>query len=237
MPSRAKVDAETARRVLACFDVPSDKLETLFPAGKRNFLSKLSNKIVRSPYGIVYDWRGCFDTEFLDPLCKLAPRLGVKLAYRYLDPPRDLAELDIATADGASKTVLEYDPSRDTVFIEGIKRLESATGQRLVFRLLAQDHPSDTLCVAVLPAERWEQVKQAAGPAFHDIFFVRRSEYEPTIGAPMDVVRAVLDSLEAGKKIEAIHHYKKHSGIGAFEAKAEVERIAGLRSMIESLMF
>jgi hypothetical protein len=38
-------------------------------------------------------------------------------------------------------------------------------------------------------------------------------------------------------KIEAVMHYKKHTGLGAFEARAGVERLSSLQSMIESLLF
>jgi hypothetical protein len=233
----AKVDFETARRVLACFDFAPAKLESFFPIGSRNCLGKLTNKILASPFGIVFDWRGEFNTEFLDPLCKMGPKLGINITYSYLEPPRDLAELTLITSQGTTKTVIEYDSNRFSVLLDGVRNLEEASGQRLVFRLLAKNHPSDTLCAAILSADRWEQVRTAAGGAFHDIFFVRRAEYEPTIGVPMDIANAVLRSLEEGKKIEAVMHYKKHTGVGAFEAKAGVERLASLRPMIESLMF
>lgn len=153
MPS-PKVDFETARRVLACFDFAPAKLESFFPEGGRNCLSKLTDKILASPFGIVFDWRGEFNTEFLDPLCKMGPELGVNITYSYMEPPRELAELTLLTTQGATKTVIEYENNDFSTLVEGVKKLEEASGQRLVFRLLAKYHPSDTLCTAVLSADR-----------------------------------------------------------------------------------
>ena len=232
-----KVDFETARRVLACFDFAPAKLESLFPSGQRNYLGKLTTKILDSRYGIVFDWRGDFSKEFLAPLCRIGRRLGANLTYKYLEPPRDLAEVSLNNGQDTTKTSIEYVNNRFSSLIEGVRNLEKASGQRLVFRLLAKCHPSDTLCAAVLSEDRWEHVRTVAGAAFHDIFFVRRAEYEPSIGVPMEVVDAVFHALEEGKKIEAVMHYKKHTGLGAFEARAGVERLSSLQSMIESLLF
>jgi hypothetical protein len=166
--------------VLAAFGYPAEACQHLLTKGGSNPLAgsdasnlqKLSDLILDTPYGMIQDWRGDPMAGFLTPLARIAATFGVKIEAEYDEEDLDAVTLKVR-AKGRPRSVRGRTGPAEVALrslYELAKRVEKASGGRLVTRVVRIYEPSDTWGYVTLSPERWRVVQEAAGEAFEKVF-------------------------------------------------------------------
>jgi hypothetical protein len=166
--------------VLAAFGYPADECRQLLAKGVSNPLAdsdasnlqKLSDLILDTPYGTSQDWRGDPTSEFLTPLARIAASFGIKIEVEYDDEDLDAVTLKVRATGRPRSVHGRMGPAEVALpsLYELARRVEKASGGRLVTRVVRIYEPSDTWGYVMLSPERWRKVEEAAGGAFEKIF-------------------------------------------------------------------
>jgi hypothetical protein len=176
-------------RVLAAFGYPADRCPDILTKGGKNTAGKpdasneqkLTDLILETRYGVVRDWRGDPDSEFLNPLVKIAALFGVQIKWKYIEDDVDGVALSVSV-DGKTRRIKGRSGPASVALPEAVylaRRVERASGGRLVTRVATIYECSDTWGYVMLSPERWRTVDEAAGEWLPRIFVVRDEWTEP----------------------------------------------------------
>jgi hypothetical protein len=174
------LDPAVCCRVLAAFGYPVADCSQLLARGGKNALAgpvashlqKLSDLILDTPHGMILDWHGDPVDGFLVPLARIAVGNGVQIEWEYDETDLNAVRLGVRSAGRWRRVLGKIGPAEVvlTSLYELAKRVEKASGGRLVTRVIRIYQPSDTWGYVTLAPEGWQTVEEAAGEAFAKIF-------------------------------------------------------------------
>lgn len=168
MSDQPVIDASTCWAILVEFGYSHEDSQQLISGDSEENLGQLSDLILDSPYGFGMDWRGQIK-EVIEPLCEVAPDLGVSLDY--FPDDEDTIRLTIGCGDAPVELILKYEPNNDSMH-DVVRKINKAAKGRFQIVSLAYYHFSDCYAYAVLSAERCNAVKRAADKWFGQVFVV-----------------------------------------------------------------
>jgi hypothetical protein len=188
------LDPAVCCRVLAAFGYPDKDCERALAVGGSNPLAdpdasnlqKLTDLILDTPYGMSMDWRGDpTDPEygFLACLARIAATFGVQIEAEFDEEDVDAVMLKERIGKRTRRVRGRTGPAGVALssLYELAKRVEGASGGRLITRVVRIYEPSDTWGYVTLSPERWRAVEEAAGEAFTKIFMPPTYTVQPKL--------------------------------------------------------